>query len=299
MPENLFRKGKTERHEEDRPIDRVEAENILSDNVKICGPVFFEVLALPVNVVAQRGYIVRERVDPNVDDMFRVERNGNAPFERGSRNAQILKTGFEEVVYHLFLSQLGTDEIGVFLDIFHQPVRIFGHSEKVSLFFCSFYGASAVGTLSVNDLRFREEGFARFAVPALVFGLIYVSLIVKFFEYILNGFFMIFVGRSDEIVVTRADQIPDVPDLRRDTVHERFRRHSVFLRAVLDLLPVFVGSRAEENVKSRKSFVSCYRVGQYDLVCVADVRLSRRVRYRRCDIIRFLFRHSVSTPCYL
>ena len=55
-----FRKLKTERHEEDRPVYRVETDDVLSDDVEIGGPVLFEQLRLfPVfRIVADGGDIV-------------------------------------------------------------------------------------------------------------------------------------------------------------------------------------------------------------------------------------------------
>ena len=266
--------------------------------MQVRGPVFAEVFTLFVNIVTQRRDIVRQRVKPNVNNVLFVKRNGNAPFERRSRNAEILKPRVEEVVYHFLFAEFGADEVGVVFDVRHKPVRVFGHLEEVRFFFHLFDRSAAVGALAVHYLRFREKRFARLAVPALVFRFVYVALLVEFFEDILNGFFVIVVGRSDKVIVTCSDKIPYSLYLLRNAIHERFRRKSRVMGFVFYFLPVFVRSRAEENVKSRKSFVARNGVGQDYFVSVSYMRFARSVGDSRCYIVRFLFSHFISTPCY-
>ena len=110
---------------------------------------------------------------------------------------------------------------------------------------------------------------------------------------------MIVVGRSDKVIVTCSDKIPDSLYLLRNAVHERFRRKSRLVRLVFYLLTVLVRSRAEENVKARKPFVARDGVGQDYFVSVSYMRFARSVGDSRRYIVRFLFSHFISTPCYL
>lgn len=94
VPENVFGKGKIERHQKDGPVDGVKADDILADDMRVGGPVFFEQFAaVAVGVVTESRDIVGQRVQPNVHDVAAVEGNGNAPAESGARNAQILQAG--------------------------------------------------------------------------------------------------------------------------------------------------------------------------------------------------------------
>ena len=83
-----------QRHQEDGPVDGVEAGDVLADDVQLLAalPVLLVQLArIAVRVVPETGDIVGERVQPDVDDMAAVKVDGNAPCEGGARDAQILQ----------------------------------------------------------------------------------------------------------------------------------------------------------------------------------------------------------------
>ena len=98
-------------------------------------------------------------------------------------------------------------------------VRILTHFEEVCLFLCSLYLASTVWALAVNCLCFCKEGFAGSAVPALVFALIYVALIIEFFKHLLNSALVIIVGCTDKVVIGRVHLVPNTLDLACNTVN--------------------------------------------------------------------------------
>ncbi len=126
VTEKLLRNGKSECVKHDRPVNRVESHNILTDNVAVARPVLLEKLGRTVGVVAECGDIVRERVYPYINNVLGVECNGNAPCKSGTRNAEILKSRFNEVVEHFLLSAFGNDKIGVLLDVILEPLLILG-----------------------------------------------------------------------------------------------------------------------------------------------------------------------------
>ena len=74
MSEHFFRERQVERHKEDGPVNCMESENVLADDVQVRGPVFAEVFTLFVNIVTQRRDIVRQRVKPNVNNVLFVKR---------------------------------------------------------------------------------------------------------------------------------------------------------------------------------------------------------------------------------
>ena len=95
MAEDLFRQRFAQCHQDDGPIDGVEAKDILADDVDVCRPVFFiKVAGIAVGIVAQSGDVIRKCVDPDVDDVLVVKGDGDAPFKGGSGDAEILKSGF-------------------------------------------------------------------------------------------------------------------------------------------------------------------------------------------------------------
>ena len=78
MTEYLFGQRQVERHEHGGPDDRVEAHDLLADEMHVGGPELFKLVILVV-AVAERGDVVGQRVDPHVDDVAGVEGDGDAP----------------------------------------------------------------------------------------------------------------------------------------------------------------------------------------------------------------------------
>ena len=80
MTEDLLRKRNIQRHKEDRPVNRMETDDILTDQMQIRRPVLlkeFRVIAVPV--IADPGDVVRQRVEPYIDDVPRVKVDRNSP----------------------------------------------------------------------------------------------------------------------------------------------------------------------------------------------------------------------------
>ena len=89
--------------------------------------------------------------------MLVVKGDGNAPFERGSRNAKILKTGLDEVVEHLFFTAFRIDEVVVLFDVLFKLLLILRKTQEVGFFLGFLYLSAAVGTFSVHKLRLGPE----------------------------------------------------------------------------------------------------------------------------------------------
>ena len=241
MAEDGLRQRQTERHQEDRPIDRVKADDILADHVQIGGPEFIEQLrGFAAAFVADAGDVVRERVEPDVYDVLRIEVDRNAPLERRAGHTEILQTRQQEVVHHLVSARNGLDEVRMLVDVVDELRRVLAHLEEVRLLLGGLHVSAAVRALTVLELRGREERLARDAVHALVVALVDVALVVHVFEDLLDRLHMVFVRRADKAVVARADEVPKPLDLPRDVVHIFLRRHARGLRLLLDLLAVLV-----------------------------------------------------------
>ena len=59
MTEYLLWKRKSECHQHDRPVNGMESQDILADQVKICRPVFIKLLiALSIYVISKSSYVV-------------------------------------------------------------------------------------------------------------------------------------------------------------------------------------------------------------------------------------------------
>ena len=91
MTEHLLRQRQIQRHQHNRPVDRVETQNILTDQMDIRRPVVLKLFAMiAVAVVAQTGDVVGQRVDPDIHDMLRIKINRYAPGKGSAGNAKIL-----------------------------------------------------------------------------------------------------------------------------------------------------------------------------------------------------------------
>ena len=82
----------------------MEADDILAYDMEVAGPVFLVELGRIFGVIAERGNIIGQRIEPYINDMLRVKGNGHAPFYRRARNAEVLYTRLDEIVYHLFFA---------------------------------------------------------------------------------------------------------------------------------------------------------------------------------------------------
>ena len=153
MSEHLLRQRKSQCHEEDRPVNRMEADNILADQVQISRPVFSELLgAVPITVIADAGDIVGECIEPHVYNMLIVKIYRDSPLEGRPGYAQILQAREKEIVHHLILAGNRLDELRMRVDVLDQAVRIFAHFKEICLFPRRLHLASAVRALAVHKL---------------------------------------------------------------------------------------------------------------------------------------------------
>lgn len=262
----------------------------MADHMQIGGPEFSEQLPLLIHVVAESGDIIGKGVDPNVHHVLRVKIHGNAPFEGGAGDAEILKSPFgpEKVVQHFLCPRLRFDEVGVAFDIFNKSGGVLACLKEIGLLFCHFYGSAAVGAFSVHKLGGCVEGFAGDAVPALVFVFVDIPLLIQPLENMLYGLFVLRVGGADEIVVGGIHFIPNAPDNARHAVHIFLRRYALFFRKLFDLQSMLIGAGAEKDVIALLPLVSGDGIGENDLIGIADVRLAGSIG-NGCGNIIFSF----------
>ena len=288
MAEHLLGQRQAQRHQEDGPVDGMEADDVLADDVHVRRPVFGEQrVRIPVRVVAEAGDVVGQRVQPHIHDVLGIEPDGDTPGEGGARDAQVLQAGLQEVVDHLVLAREGQDERGVLLVILQQAVGILAHAEEVRLLLGGLHLPPAVGAFAVFELRGGPERLARGAVQPLVGALVDVPLLVQLAEDLLHLLLVVGVGGADELVVGNVHHVPDRADLVGDAVDELLGRLAGGGGLLLDLLAVLVRARLEAHVVALVALEPRDRVREDDLVGVADVRLARSVGDRRGDVIRF------------
>ena len=105
MSEDLLRKGQIQRHQEYRPVDSMETDNVFSDEMQVCRPVLFKLFrALSVTVITNPGNIVCKGIEPYIYDMLRIKVNRDSPFKRSSGYTKVLKSRKKEIVHHFIFS---------------------------------------------------------------------------------------------------------------------------------------------------------------------------------------------------
>ena len=300
MAVDLLRQGQTHAHEKRGPVDRVETHDLLADDVD-AGPEFLQIVVFLV-AVAQGGDIVEQGVQPDVDDVLRVEVDRDAPGEAGAAHTEVLQAAFavDEAVDHLIDAGSRLEKIGLGQKLAHLR-RVLRGPEEVSFLFSPLDLAPAVGALAVDKLGLGPEALAGGAVPAVVFSLVDVAVVVHFPENALDALHMILVGGADVAVVADVHQLPQRLDAvlaLDDVVHELLRSDAGFLRLLLDLHAVLVGSGEKHHVIALQPLVAGDGVRCDGAVGVPNVHVSRGIVDRGGDIESLLL-HTFSSSFHI
>ena len=108
-----FRKREAGCQQEGRPVDGVKANDVLSHQLNLGRPVLAEPVLLLAVPESDSREIAHQRVEPDVDDVVGGDGNGNAPFDRGPTDRQVLEAIADEA-NHFVATRGRADELGVF-----------------------------------------------------------------------------------------------------------------------------------------------------------------------------------------
>ena len=93
VTEYLLRKRNIEAHQENRPIYRMKTNDILSNQMKVCRPIFLISLSmLSIRVIPYTGDIVCECIEPDIYYIFLIKIYRNPPSKRRTGNTKILQS---------------------------------------------------------------------------------------------------------------------------------------------------------------------------------------------------------------
>ena len=158
--------------------------------------------------------------------------------------------------------------------MFYQSVRIFTHTEEISLLLGGFYLSATVRTFAVHQLALCPEGLTGRTIHAFIGSFVNISLIIKTLKNLLYLFFMIFIGGTDKFVIRNIQHIAHAPDYPRHIIHKFFGSHAGFLCFQFNLLSMLICPGLKENVIAFLSLKPGNAVRQHDFIVVADVRLT-------------------------
>ncbi len=282
--------GQARSHEEGRPVDGVEPQNVLSDELDVGRPELL--VAGHVPVVADGRDVVVEGVEPDVDRMLGVARHGDAPLDGRPGDAEVLEPAADEA-RDLVEAALRPDELGVLLVEIGGAGpgrRTAGKSRSPRRRprpSCRSRGRSCsrrprAATSSGQEILVGD------AVPALVFALIDVALVEEHLEELLDALLVEVHGRPDEEIVGDVEGLPQVLGPADDRVGQGLRRQALLGRRFLDLLAVFVRPGQEKDLLPGRFVEAGQGVGDDRRVGVPDVGHVVDVVDRRRDVERLL-----------
>jgi hypothetical protein len=244
----------TSSHQHRRPNHGVEAGDVFADELN-GRPTPFEVL--DVGAVADRGDVVEQRVEPDVDHVAVIPRNLDAPVEARPRDGEVVEALLHErddLVAHA----LGLDEVGLGLVQVEQFLLEIAHPKEVVLLLEDLHRAAVdlahqlAGKVAIH--RFHEVIellvlLTTHAVVALVFARIDEAVVVELLQEDRDGLLVALIGGADEIIVGDVDRLQQrQPGIGDELVGPLPRSGVVRHSCSQDLLPVLVGAGEQPGV---------------------------------------------------
>ena len=92
---NPFRGCQPRRHQESRPVNGVEAQDVLADHVQVGGPIGGVFAAVGFGK-SDTGDVVGQGVEPDIHNVFIIARHRYPPLERGARYRQVAQAALDE-----------------------------------------------------------------------------------------------------------------------------------------------------------------------------------------------------------
>ena len=146
-----------------RPVDRMKAQDVFADDVHVGRPERAVVRGVGVGV-AERGHVVGQRIQPDVDHVLRVVRHRDSPAKAGARHRQILQSALDEAD-HLVAPRGWQYEVRVRLVVTQQRLLPGREAEEIARLLEPF-DRRAGRRQTVDQLAFRIERFVAHRVPA-------------------------------------------------------------------------------------------------------------------------------------
>ena len=281
------------RHQKRRPIDRVEAHDVLADDVQRRRPIALELFARGVGI-ADAGDVIGERVDPHIHDVLVVARHLDAPVEGGARDRQVLQAAAHEAG-DFVQPLLGQHVIRPFVEL-EQFVGVSREAEEIALLLHPLdrragLGREPLAVLVELRLVLAVIGLVAHRVPAGIFVEIDVAVLLHRLPDRLRGAVVALFGGVDEVVVRAVEPLHHGLEGRHVAVAQRPRAQALARRGLLHLLAVLVGAGEEIDVVAVEPHEARDGVGGDRLIGVPDMRRPVRVGDRGGDVKGLLGRH--------
>ena len=264
MREDALRQRQSGGHQERGPVDRVEADDLLADQVQVGGP---EVLAF------DRAHVSGQRVEPDVEDVVAFDRHRDAPLDGRAADRKIVQPLLDERD-HFVAARLGLDEIRLLFVELQQLVLKRRELEEVVLFGDGLGRTAAVGAriagLGIVDVQLVEH-----AVLAGVRALVDVAVVEAALKQLLHDLGVCALVVRWKKSMSRSSVFHWSRNSAEITSVNSCGDLSGGLRGAFDLLAVLVGAGREISVVTLHALDALDGVGGDGRVGVADVRARR------------------------
>ena len=285
MDGHLLRHLDVGRHQQRRPDDGVELEDVLADQVDRRRP---ELLGevLPRAGVGQRRVVVEERVDPDVDHLRLVPRHRHSPLQARAGERDVAQAALDERE-RLVVAVLRRDEAGPLGVELLERLLEGGHPEEPVVLLLSLeHDLVDRAAIAVLDLGVGLEVGAAGAVPALVGAGVDVAVVVDPLHHLGDLRHVLRIRRADEEVVGGVEPGGELLEADRVPVAELARRDPEPLGLLRDGLAVLVRAGEEEDVLATLAHVPREHVGGDGRVGVPEMGLAVHVVDRRGHVVR-------------
>jgi len=256
------------RQEHGRPVDTVEAADVLPDEVRARPPAGELVLVARLSVPGGRD-VVRQRVEPDVGHVRRIPRDRHAPAERGAAHGEVEEAALDEAE-GLVAPARRMDHVGMVGVPRQQAVLEPAQAEEVVLLLhLDDLAAAAAVLLHVAG---GDVLLVRDRVPASIGAELDVAGLVAGLEERADRLVVTGLGGADELVVGDVEEPPRVLEPLHGAVGPLEGGDAVGLGGLLDLEAVLVRAGQIEDVVSSEAPPTRRRVADQRRVGVADVR---------------------------
>ena len=297
MAKYLLWQRQVQGHEDARPDDGVEADNLLAHQMDVGRPVFIELFR--IIQIADRSQVVGQGIKPYINNVLFINRHRNAPVKGSTGNAQILHALLDEV-NHLIAAGNRLDKIRIFLNVLQKAVSVLADLEEISLLGYLLHRTVAVRAASLLvQLQLGPVAFTRRAVQACISSLVNIPLVINAAENLLHYLLMAFFRGADKIVIGDVQHFPQVLKACHDRIYIFNWRNPLFLCLLLDFLPMLVAAGQEEYIIPCQAVEACHRVGNSGAVSVTDVQLGTWIVDWRSDIETFVAQNCFLLKIYL
>src|SRR6185437_1500292 len=242
-------------HQKCRPVDAVEAADLFADEVQVGRPVFLEFFLVfgRIRTITDGRYVVRERIEPYVDDVLLVAGYRNAPFDGGTADGEILETAAHKAD-DFAARGLRAHETGIGFIELEELALESRELEEVVLLAHGFRRPAAVGAKRAR--RAFNVSLVEDAILAGVRTLVDVAAVAKRGEKMLHAALVARLGSANEVVIGETEAIPEAAEFLRDGVGELLRSAAGKLGAAFDLLPVLVCARKKPGVDAESALAT-------------------------------------------